>query len=150
FIRLFKKKYSLKMFATDLINILLIAMVIYIVFNIFWGLNYDRKGIAYQLNLRITRYDSADLKKVQQVLLQKVNECKQVLINKQESYPDNNELFARAYSCYQQSAKPYPFLQYTNRSVKSSLYGRLGNYLGFTGYYNPFSGEAQLNTTIPK
>jgi hypothetical protein len=26
----------------------------------------------------------------------------------------------------------------------------LGNYLGFQGYYNPFSGEAQVNTTVPR
>jgi hypothetical protein len=26
----------------------------------------------------------------------------------------------------------------------------LGNYSGFTGYYNPFTGEAQVNTTIPE
>ncbi len=26
----------------------------------------------------------------------------------------------------------------------------LGNYLGFTGYYNPFTGEAQVNTTVPQ
>lgn len=30
------------------------------------------------------------------------------------------------------------------------MWGKLGNYAGFTGYYNPFTGEAQLNTTIPK
>jgi len=30
------------------------------------------------------------------------------------------------------------------------LWGWLGNYLGFTGYYNPFTGEAQVNTMFPK
>jgi hypothetical protein len=30
------------------------------------------------------------------------------------------------------------------------LWGWLGNYVGFTGYYNPFTGEAQVNTTVPK
>lgn len=30
------------------------------------------------------------------------------------------------------------------------MWGWLGNYTGFTGYYNPFTAEAQLNTTIPK
>ncbi len=29
------------------------------------------------------------------------------------------------------------------------MYSYLGNYLGFTGYYNPFTGEAQVNTTVP-
>jgi len=34
-------------------------------------------------------------------------------------------------------------------SIKPSLYSYMGNYLGFQGYYNPFTGEGQVNTTIP-
>src|SRR5678809_1786278 len=30
------------------------------------------------------------------------------------------------------------------------MWGWLGNYAGFMGYYNPFTGEAQVNTTVPK
>jgi hypothetical protein len=30
------------------------------------------------------------------------------------------------------------------------MFSYLGNYLGFQGYYNPFSGEGQVNTTIPR
>jgi glucose-6-phosphate dehydrogenase assembly protein OpcA len=29
------------------------------------------------------------------------------------------------------------------------LYSYAGNILGFEGYYNPFSGEGQVNTTVP-
>ena len=29
------------------------------------------------------------------------------------------------------------------------LTGVAGNYLGFLGYYNPFTGEAQVNTKVP-
>ena len=42
-----------------------------------------------------------------------------------------------------------PFLEYTAPSLKPSLYSYLGNYLGYSGYYNPFTGEAQVNTTVP-
>jgi hypothetical protein len=97
-----------------------------------------------------TRYDTAELKNIQWLLIQKVNQRKQTLVSKHEIYPNNNGLFTRAYQCYRRATLSYPFLQYNYKSVKSSLYGRLGNYLGFTGYYNPFSGEAQLNTTIPR
>ena len=44
----------------------------------------------------------------------------------------------------------YPFLSYDPQSMKPSIYSYLGNYFGFQGYYNPFSGEGQVNTTIPK
>ena len=150
FIKIFRKKSGGKMFLAGVLRIFLTAMVIYIVFNIFWGLNYNRKGIAYQLNLARTGYDTADLKNIQQLLIQKVNQRKQALVYKHEIYPGNKELFSRAYNCYRQSEPLYPFLQYNHESVKASLYGQLGNYLGFTGYYNPFTGEAQLNTTVPR
>ena len=29
------------------------------------------------------------------------------------------------------------------------MFSHIGHYFGFTGYYNPFSGEAQIKTTIP-
>jgi hypothetical protein len=41
-------------------------------------------------------------------------------------------------------------MRYEPASLKTSLWGWLGNYSGFTGYYNPFTGEAQVNTTVPK
>jgi hypothetical protein len=84
------------------------------------------------------------------MLLLKVNESKQALINQNATYPTNKDLFKRAFACYQDAGKTYSFLKYKNISVKSSIYGWLGNYFGFTGYYNPFSGEAQVNTSVPK
>ena len=54
-----------------------------------------------------------------------------------------------ATDAYGAVAPRYPFLQYKVRSLKPSLFSYAGNYLGFQGYYNPFSGEAQVNTTVP-
>jgi hypothetical protein len=45
--------------------------------------------------------------------------------------------------------RKYPFLEYKAPSIKASLFTPLGHLVGFTGYYNPFSAEAQLKTTIP-
>lgn len=147
---LFRKKFTKELLIQKLWKLVLIFVSIYIVFNIFWGMNYDRKGIAWQLNLPKVDYDSVNLKLMQQLLLQKVNETKQVLVNEKISYPGKKELFERAKVCYNDAAVLYPFMKYRNASIKSSLYGYLGDYLGFTGYYNPFTGEAQVNTTVPK
>jgi hypothetical protein len=149
-VSLFTKQYKRNLWLDGLTKIFFTAMIVYIVFNILWGLNYNRKGITYQLNLKRTEYDTTDLKNIEQLLLEKVNQRKQALIINHESNPGNKVLFTRAYNCYKQSETLYPFLKYNYTSVKSSLYGELGNYLGFTGYYNPFSGEAQLNTTVPR
>jgi Protein of unknown function (DUF3810) len=147
---LFKRKFTREIFIDKLFKLILLFGTIYVVFNIFWGLNYNRQTIAGQMNLPAVKYDTANLKIMQQLLLQKVNETKQILIDKNVSYPQNKELFHRAKVCYDEAAVNYPLIEYNALSVKSSLFGLAGDYLGFTGYYNPFTGEAQVNTTVPK
>lgn len=147
---LFKRRFTKRIFFSKLWKLFFLFITIYIVFNILWGLNYNRKGIGWQLHLSEVVYDTSNLKLIQELLLQKVNETKRVLLNKKKLYPDDKNLFYRAKQCYIAAEEKYPFLHYKSSSVKSSLYGRLGNYLGFTGYYNPFTGEAQVNTAVPR
>jgi|SRR6185312_9065239 len=146
---LFKRELTGKLALKKMLHLALIFIFIYIIFNLFWGINYNRKGIAYQLQLTELKYDTSDLKMLQNLLLQKVNASKVAVINSHESYPYKNDLFRKAKSSYDDAAKKYPFLTYKNLSVKSSFYGWLGDYLGFTGYYDPFTGEAQVNTMVP-
>ena len=147
--RIVRKRISRKSLGKGLMEFIVICLGIYVIFNIFWGLNYNRQGIAKQLSLDAGKIDTGDLKLLNLLLLQKLNESKGVLTRRQEGYPSNTDLFNRALQCYHDCQDQYPFLQYHVRSVKSSMFGWLGNYLGFTGYYDPFTGEAQVNTTVP-
>jgi hypothetical protein len=149
-ISLLKRQISKTLAFEKLLKLVLLFGFIYIVFYLFWGINYDRKGIAYQLQLTPQKYDASDLLLVQDMLLQKVNDTKAVTIKNHEKYPSTDELIQRAKKGYAKAEKKFPFLKYRTVSVKTSLYGTLGDYLGFTGYYNPFTGEAQINTTVPK
>jgi len=147
---LFKKKLHGKAALKKLLNLFLLLAFIYIIFNIFWGINYNRKGIAFQLDLKHLKYDTSDLIILQKLLLEKVNASKIAVLRNHERYPTKKELIHRAEKSYEEAQKTYPFLKYKGLSVKSSLYGIAGDYLGFTGYYNPFTGEAQINTTVPE
>jgi hypothetical protein len=149
-ILLFRKELKGKLFLKKLSRLLFGLIVIYLIFNIFWGLNYNRKGIASQLSLPDTTFDTSDVLVLQHLLLQKVNASKQALLRNSSYYPSTKELFKRAIKTYHESEKVYPFLEYPIPSLKSSFYSSAGNYLGFTGYYNPFTGEAQVNTKVPK
>ena len=126
------------------------GLVFYIIFNLFWGINYNRKGIAYQLDLKLEKYSLDDLKNMNALLVDKVNVAKLALIRKPDSISNNADLFTRVIKAYDKVDSIYPFLHYKIPSIKSSLWGWLGNYLGFTGYYNPFTGEAQVSTSVPK
>ncbi|MEO8819343.1 MAG: DUF3810 domain-containing protein [Ginsengibacter sp.] len=147
---LFKKKFSKTIALKKTVRLILVLAFVYIIFYLFWGINYSRKGIAYQLQISDISYDSSDLLNLQHLLLQKVNASKSFLVLKDEKYLSTNNLIKEAKSSYDEAHKIFPFLTYHHLSVKSSMYGTLGDYLGFTGYYNPFTGEAQINTTVPK
>ncbi len=137
-------------FGRGLVKGIRILLVIYIVFNLFWGINYNRRGIAGQLQLQMTSYTQEDLKAINGLLLEKVNAAKQVLIDQQAIYPGKQQLFAKVQAAYTRAESIYPFLHYQPVSLKPSLWSWLGNYMGFTGYYNPFTGEAQVNTLVPE
>lgn len=127
-----------------------LVLWIYIVFNIFWGLNYNRQGIAEQFGLNMQQYTPTDLYELTSTLQQrlnyyaaKVDSLKRLPLNK------NQTLFNEGIAAYKNAAKQYPFLTYDHPSIKPSMLTYLGRYFGFTGYYNPFTGEAQLKTDVP-
>ncbi len=122
---------------------------IYIVFNLAWGLNYNRTGIANQLQLQVRNYSTTDLQEVLQVIVSRLNDADSMAHVKRPWLAQHAYLFMEAVRSYKELAIRYDFATYKSPSVKRSLFSYLGNYLGFTGYYNPFSGEAQVNTTVP-
>ena len=150
----FRKRYSLllKQWGKQMLyRLVMWGGVVYIVFNLFWGINYNRKGIAWQMGLpAVSVYSSDELKLLNYLLLQKVNGSKTALLQFKQAYPSQQEMFSDAAVAYDSLQKTYPFLTYQPVSLKTSMWGWLGNYASFTGYYNPFTGEAQVNTTVPK
>ncbi|MBK8521352.1 MAG: DUF3810 domain-containing protein [Ferruginibacter sp.] len=147
---IFKRQATLAGFAAGAGKALRIFLVVYIIFNLFWGINYNRVGIASQLQLKMEKYQPEDLKMINGLLVEKVNEAKQALVNQHVEYPSKKQLFVKVQDAYKKAEKIYPFLIYQPVSLKPSVWSWVGNYMGFTGYYNPFTGEAQVNTLVPK
>lgn len=130
-------------------NFLTGVLVVYVSFNLLWGLNYNRRGIDYQLDLQNLDYTNDDLKAVTKLVAMKLNELQHASEHTRKDQKKKKTLFSRAVTAYDNLHTSVPFFNYKFPSVKPSLYSYLGNYLGFTGYYNPFTGEAQVNTTVP-
>ena len=113
-------------------------------------MNYNRLGVSHQLKIKEEKNNVEDLKNINRLLVAKVNEERLALGNGKVNYPLYPEIFKQAQLSYKVSSAEFPFLHYDTPSIKRSLYGRLGNFFGFLGYYNPFTGEAQLNLTMPQ
>lgn len=123
---------------------------VYIVFKLMWGLNYNRLGIAYQLRLSKQDYSKEEVTQLALALIEKLNECRRQIPDTVLPAPPLDTLYRKAYRSYEAASYQYEFLNYRNRSVKSSLFNGVADYMGFTGYYNPFTGEAQLRTDVPR
>ena len=148
---LFQRKLTRNYFSAGLQQAIFFVLFVYVFFNLLWGLNYNRKGIADQLELKVSQYSVADLDTLTTVLQERLNYYAGLVTEaSRDSFNHKRELFRSAADAYRAVSKQYPFLKYSPVSVKPSLFSYLGNYLGFQGYYNPFSGEGQVNTTVPR
>lgn len=151
FKRMFSKNLTRKYFVSALQQGIFIFLFLYVFFNLLWGLNYNRRGIAHQLNLDVTSYSITDLDTLTRVMQTRANfYAGFVTAAQRDSFEHKKTLFAHAAKAFDAAEKKYPFLKYHPVSIKPSLFSYLGNYLGFHGYYNPFSGEGQVNTTVPR
>lgn len=130
-------------------RLLSILIWIYVVFNLLWGLNYDRPGIAQQMRLESVPYSTDELKTLMSVIVFRINELDSTSRIRRTKLNRKGNLFSESAAAYRQYSSHNDAFYYGSPSVKPSLYSYLGNYFGFSGYYNPFTGEAQVNTTVP-
>ena len=131
-----------------LLKLFSLLAVIYVLFNLFWGINYGRQGIAFQLGLKTDEYTIEELKDLNCALIDKVNATRKEL-GERTTYPSPSKILPEVRSAFNEAALIYPFLSLKNTALKPSLWSRLGDYIGFTGYYNPFTAEAQVNVNVP-
>lgn len=125
--------------------ILSAGLVLYISFNLLWGLNYNRLGIAWQMKLEIRDTTSSSLINMTALLRDHTNAWRPMDSSRYIFRNSRKE----AFTAYAKLGNKISWLSYSQHSVKPSLFGVMGNYMGYSGYYNPFSGEAQLNTQVP-
>ncbi len=147
--KLFSKRLSRAYFFYVLQKIIFLCLWIYAVFNISWGLNYNRLGIAHQLQLDVKPYSTDELSEILQIIVNRLNATDSLAHVKRNQLEDRHVLFTESVKAYHNLDQKNNFFTYSSPSVKPSIFSYPGDYLGFTGYYNPFSGEAQVNTTVP-
>ena len=145
----FKKQLDRKYFFLFLKKMAFIVLVIYVLFNLLWGLNYNRLGIAYQLQLNVQPYSTKELHGILQIIVERLNNLDSAARLQRNELRKKSLLFSGSVDAYKNIENGNPIFGYPSPSVKPSIFSYAGDFLGFTGYYNPFSGEAQVNTTVP-
>lgn len=131
-----------------------VLSILYFFFYFNWALNYFRQPINQTLNISITDYTNEELFDYTKRLIKKTNEVHKSLVQNDSLLFENNlskkEIKTRAHSAYAILANKYVQFTYNNPTVKHSIFSTPLAYMGFAGYINPLTNEAQVNSLIPK
>tara|TARA_B100001173_G_scaffold157675_1_gene136506 strand:+ start:1309 stop:2175 length:867 start_codon:yes stop_codon:yes gene_type:complete len=132
-----------------ILNFFSIFSVLFFFFHFIWGINYYRIPLHKKLNIK-TDYNIDQLSKTLKILVKKSNDLHSKLTN-HDTIPvyvpydlkTVKKIIERDYKFYDYSKKIKP-------RIKNSLISEVISYMGFSGYINPFTLEAQINKNIPK
>lgn len=136
-----------------ILDVLGFCSLIYFLFHLFWGLNYYRVPVHKTLQFSTT-YSTKALEEITLKLINKANNI-HVTITKNDTLKINipyskNKLLKLANNGYDKLGKIYPQFNQNTTSIKLSLFSLPLTYMGFSGYLNPFTNEAQIDYLIPK
>ena len=134
------------------LQLIAFVSVFYFFFHFFWALNYYRQPLFEKLKIE-KEYSDADLLQFTQRLILRTNAIQQQLTKNDTlavvfPYTLEQELTMNQVG-YNNLAKQHPFFNYKDLSVKKSLFSVPLTYMGFGGYLNPFTNEAQVNSLLP-
>ena len=134
------------------LRILSFVSVLCFVFHLLWGMNYHRVPLFEKMNIK-KDYSDADLLLFTQKLIAKTNAVHHQIVKDDHLkvvFPYTQEqVFDFNSKGYEMLSKEYPLFTYQNPSVKKSLMSLPLTYMGFGGYLNPFTNEAQVNYLGP-
>lgn len=145
------KKYSLK---NTLFKIGGIASVVYFLFHLFWGLNYFRPSLFDKFSYKKGSYSVEELTSFTDALIVKINTTHRLSTKNDtliiSSEFNKKELKNKAALAFLELEKKHPQFGYNTTSVKHSIFSLPLTYMGFSGYLNPITLEAQINSLNPK
>ena len=146
FLKIIKGGFNFKYIITKILSI--ISIIIFIFYSS-WGLNYFRLPLNKKLGYNIN-YTEKEIENTLNILVKNSNHLHEILTNNDSlavKVPYNKAKIASLiengfnFDLEKYDAKPY---------LKNSMLSTPLSYMGYAGYLNPFTLEAQINSKVPK
>lgn len=147
----------------SILNIISIIGIVYFLFVILWGINYNRMDLkdsliadynkSHNQNIKDVNYGEEDLINLYKFLVEKCNETRMEVLednkNVMKCNTNPSEVLKRANNGYDN----VEILNLNKRGnyspAKAILNSSILCYTGITGIYSPFTGEANVNIAAP-
>lgn len=137
---------------SSILNLIIVGGVVYLVFTGLWGLNYYRLEFAEMAGLDTSNATVAELKAVGEDLVKRANHLRAGAEEDDEGVmrlKNRQQVLEQAAAGYDRLAARYPQMGGQYGRAKSLLLSPVISYCGMDGFYFPFTGEANINTSIP-
>lgn len=144
---LITKKFAL--FGCAILKLIIGLQVFICAFYVLWGMNYFRPPAAQVLKLTDSTYTFNELQTVTKQLIDSTNICRSLLTNA-DKQQNNAAIYKTAKLAIMYLGTQHKAFHSSFPAAKSSGFTPFINYMGTAGYFNPFSGEAQVNYAMPK
>ena len=126
-------------------------LIIYSGYTVTWGMNYYGDTFSQMSGLEGRKTTSQELYALTAAFAGKCNELSDQVARDEAGLfvgsPDDR--FDRSAGLYQCLYAQFPFLDLDEAQAKPMFYSRLMSWLGFTGFYFPFTGESLVNVDAP-
>jgi hypothetical protein len=131
----------------------LLAGVVYCGFLLLWGLNHAREPFGASAGLDTAPASPDELESLSRTLVEETNGERALVLEDPAGVMrlarGRTEALGRAALGFDEAVRLYPFLAGRCSRPKPLLLSAVASHLGITGIYLPFSGEANVNDTVP-
>ncbi len=148
----FKRKTWKLDWKNNALHVLSFISIFYFMFHLLWATNYYRQPLFEKMQIE-RDYSDEELLQFTEKLIAKTNAIQNTITKNNSSkvvFPYSQEqAFRMSLNGYKNLANTHSFFSYTNLSAKKSIISLPLTYMGFGGYLNPFTNEAQVNYLGP-
>lgn len=138
-----------RFFLKDFLSVLNLLLVVIIIFQLMWGLNYYQPSLNEQLHLEDQIVDSNVLFTLLYSLSEEMVVERETLAKTDDNVITTersvHDILQQSFKNYQLGATKYNFIEMPASPPKGIISSVFFSYNGISGIYNPFTGEANVN-----
>ena len=147
----FKKASKLKSLYKILMRLSAFGLLVYALFCIFWGTYYYADDFIGKSGLKKEKISVLQLETVTEYFADLANEYSHRVSRDEKGFyrPDKDKILENSTMLYENVEKEFPCLEGKALKPKLFKFSKILSYTDFTGFFFPFTGEANVNNDFP-
>ena len=150
-VRLIREPQKGRLLLKILLTLLSLGLWIYAGFCVLWGVYYYSEDFSENTGIRAGEISVEELEKVTAYFAAEANRYADLVPRDENGLynGDRREILRKSRTLYREAAEAYPALQGPEVPVKPFFFSGLLSLTDFTGFFFPFTGEANVNMDFP-